>query len=230
MSSRILDKDGFIDKIVDNYARMSFDFGPTLLDWLGKTKPDVYEAIIAADRRSRESFSGHGSAMAQAYNHIIMPLANHHDRHSQVAWGIRDFERRFGRKPEGMWLPETAVDLETLDIMAEMGIRFTILAPHQAGRVRRIGTERWKSVADASIDTTRPYLVRLPSGKKINVFFYDGPISQAVAFQDVLKSGDQFANRLVGAFRADSDRPQLARPPAVRPFLQFLFPPFLLFY
>ncbi|HJX13728.1 MAG TPA: DUF3536 domain-containing protein [Dehalococcoidales bacterium] len=207
--SRILDGDGFITRIVSNYARISFNFGPTLLAWLEKEAPEVYRAIIDADKQSMESFSGHGSALAQAYNHIIMPLANRRDKYSQVIWGIRDFQYRFGRAPEGMWLPETAVDLETLDIMAEMGIRFTILAPHQAGRVRRIGTERWKSVADASIDTTRPYLVRLPSGKKINVFFYDGPISQAVAFQDVLKSGDQFANRLVGAFRADSDRPQL---------------------
>jgi hypothetical protein len=117
-----------------------------------------------------------------------------------VVWGIRDFERRFSRQPEGMWLPETAVDLETLDIMAGLGIVFTILSPHQAGRVRRIGAHNWKDVSGAIIDPTRAYRVELPSGKKISLFFYDGPISKAVAFEDVLKSGEVFANRLISAF------------------------------
>jgi alpha-amylase/alpha-mannosidase (GH57 family) len=208
-SSRILDKDGYIDRIVSNYAKISFDFGPTLLDWMERNNPDVYRAIIEADRQSRQNFSGHGSAMAQAYNHIIMPLANHRDRYSQVVWGIRDFEHRFGRKPEGMWLPETAVDLETLDIMAEMGIRFTVLAPHQAARVRRIGARDWRDVRHAAIDPTRAYVVNLPSQRKINVFFYDGPISSAVAFEDLLKNGDVFAKRLTGAFSDKRDHPQL---------------------
>jgi alpha-amylase/alpha-mannosidase (GH57 family) len=208
-SSRILDKDGYIERMVNNYASMSFDFGPTLLDWLEKSDPTVYRGIIDADRQSRQHFSGHGSAMAQAYNHIIMPLANHRDRYSQVAWGIRDFERRFGRKPEGMWLPETAVDLETLDIMAELGIIFTVLAPHQAGRVRQIGARNWKNVPHATIDTTRAYVIHLPSQRRMNIFFYDGPISHAVAFEDVLKSGDAFARRLTGAFSGKSDHPQL---------------------
>jgi alpha-amylase/alpha-mannosidase (GH57 family) len=184
-SSRILDKEGFIDRMVNNYARMSFNFGSTLLDWMEKNNPEVYQSIIDADRQSREIFSGHGSAMAQAYNHIIMPLANHRDRYSQVVWGIRDFEYRFGRKPEGMWLPETAVDLETLDIMAEAGIVFTVLAPHQAFRVRQAGSQSWKNVPDTSIDPTMAYSVNLPSKRKINVFFYDGLLSHAVAFQDM---------------------------------------------
>ncbi len=208
-SSRILDKDGYIDQIVSNYARMSFDFGPTLLDWMEKSNPDVYRAIIEADRQSRQYFSGHGSALAQAYNHIIMPLANHRDRYSQIVWGIGDFEHRFGRKPEGMWLPETAVDLETLDIMAELGIIFTVLAPHQAGRVRLIGARNWKDIPNASIDPTRAYVVNLPSGRQINIFFYDGPISNAVAFEDVLKSGDAFAKRLSDAFSEKRNWPQL---------------------
>jgi alpha-amylase/alpha-mannosidase (GH57 family) len=208
-SSRILDKDGYIERIVNNYASMSFDFGPALLDWLEKNDPAVYRAIIDADRQSRQRFSGHGSAMAQAYNHIIMPLANHRDRYSQVAWGIRDFERRFGRKPEGMWLPETAVDLETLDIMAELGIIFTVLAPHQAGRVRQIGARNWKNVPHAAIDPTRAYVIHLPSQRRINLFFYDGPISHAVAFEDILKSGETFAKRLTDAFSEKSDHPQL---------------------
>src|SRR4030042_1413402 len=132
----VLDDEGFIDRIVNNYASMSFDFGPTLLDWLEKNRADVYQAIIEADKQSQKRCSGHGGAMASVYNHVIMPLADRRDRYTQVRWGISDFERRFGRQPEGMWLPETAVDLETLDIMAELGLKFTILAPHQARRGR----------------------------------------------------------------------------------------------
>jgi alpha-amylase/alpha-mannosidase (GH57 family) len=208
-SSRILDNDGLIDQIVSNYARISFDFGPTLLDWLEKQAPDVHEAIIEADRQSRLNFSGHGSAMAQAYNHIIMPLANHRDRYTQVVWGIRDFEYRFGRKPEGMWLPETAVDYETLDIMAGLGISFTVLAPHQAAKVRRIGTQNWRDVGHATIDPTRAYVAGLPSGRKMNIFFYDGPLSNAVAFEDILKSGETLARRLTDTFLNKRDWPQL---------------------
>ncbi|MFC1901451.1 DUF3536 domain-containing protein [Chloroflexota bacterium] len=208
-TSRILDDEGFITQIVNNYAKMSFNFGPTLLAWMEKDAPGVYQAIIEADRQSQQNFSGHGSALAQAYNHMIMPLANHRDRYSQVLWGIRDFEHRFERQPEGMWLPETAVDIETLDIMAELGIKFTILAPHQAGRVRQIGADKWKKVADSSIDPTRAYVTNLPSGRRMNLFFYDGPISQAIAFEDMLNSGEVFAKRLTDAFTDERDWPQL---------------------
>lgn len=207
-SSRILDDKGFITGIVCNYSKMSFNFGPTLLAWMENNAPDVYQAIIEADRESRKNFSGHGSAMAQAYNHIIMPLANHRDRYSQVLWGIKDFEYRFGRQPEGMWLPETAVDLETLDILAELGIRFTILSPHQARRIRPIGDEKWRTLRKEAIDTTRAYLINLPSGRNINVFFFNGPISRAVAFSDTLKSGEKFAQALMNAF-AKREQPQL---------------------
>ncbi|MBE0466952.1 MAG: glycoside hydrolase, partial [Candidatus Desulforudis sp.] len=130
-ASRILDEEGRIRRIVNNYTRISFDFGPTLLSWMETKAPEVYRAIIEADRESRQRFSGHGSALALAYSHMIMPLANRRDKRTQVIWGIRDFEYRFGRRPEGMFLPETAVNVETLDILAEQGIRFTILAPHQ---------------------------------------------------------------------------------------------------
>lgn len=208
-TSRILDGEGFISQIVSNYAKISFNLGPTLLTWMENYTPDVYQAIIEADRQSQQNFSGHGAALAQAYNHIIMPLANHRDRYSQVLWGIRDFEHRFGRKPEGMWLPETAVDLETLDILAELGIRFTILAPHQAGRVRRIGTKNWEDVSNASIDPTQTYVINLPSKRQLNIFFYDGPISRAVAFEDILKSGETFAKRLTGAFSDKRNHPQI---------------------
>src|SRR5690348_11397265 len=133
-ASRILDAGGRIEQIVSNYARISFNFGPTLLAWMAWHAPRVYQSVLDADRDSCQRFPGHGSAIAQAYNHMIMPLANSRDKRTQVLWGIRDFETRFHRKPEGMWLPETAVDLETLDIMAEAGITFTILSPHQAAR------------------------------------------------------------------------------------------------
>lgn len=208
-ASRTLDGEGYITTIVSNYARISFDFGPTLLSWMETNSTETYKAIIEADQESRQNFSGHGSALAQAYNHIIMPLANRRDKYTQVLWGIQDFEYRFGRKPEGMWLPETAVDLETLDIMAELGIKFTILAPHQARHVRKIGSDTWTKVSNSSIDPTMPYEINLPSGCKLVLFFYDGPISQNVAFEDLLTSGEQLANRLTSVFTDTRTWPQL---------------------
>jgi alpha-amylase/alpha-mannosidase (GH57 family) len=208
-ASRIMDGEGRIAKIVNNYSKISFNFGPTLLSWLQENAPDVYSSVIQADAESMKLFSGHGSAMAQAYNHLIMPLANSRDKRTQVFWGVKDFEHRFGRKPEGMWLPETAVDLETLDLLAEFGMKFTILAPRQASRVRRLGSRSWKDVTGDRIDPTRPYLLRLPSRRKIALFFYDGPISRAVAFEGLLDSGEQFANRIMSGFSDQRDWPQL---------------------
>lgn len=207
-SSRVLDDRGRIVEIIDNYERMSFNFGPTLLAWLRRHERSVYDAIVEADRRSIKRFDGHGSAIAQAYNHMIMPLANRRDKVTQVVWGIADFEHHFGRKPAGMWLPETAVDLETLDIMAEHGIEFTILAPSQAARVRPIpaggdaadasgDSNEWTDVSGARVDTNHAYVQRLESGRSINVFFYDGPIAQAVAFEKLLTRGEDFAARLL---------------------------------
>ncbi len=208
-ASRSLDSEGFITQIANNYAKISFNFGPTLLAWMEVKMPGVYQAILDADKESQQTFSGHGSALAQAYNHMIMPLANRHDKYTQVVWGIRDFEHRFGRRPEGMWLPETAVDLETLDIMSEQGIKFTILAPHQASRVRQIGTDNWQDAGNAIIDPTMAYELSIPSGRKINLFFYNGPISHSVAFEDLLNSGDNFANKLADAFSEERNWPQL---------------------
>ncbi|HEX5733336.1 MAG TPA: DUF3536 domain-containing protein [Blastocatellia bacterium] len=207
-ASRILGHDKRIIDIVNNYSKISFNFGPTLLSWMQRHTPDVHQAIIDADRQSIRNFSGHGSAIAQVYNHMIMPLASSRDKRTQVIWAIRDFEFRFGRRPEGMWLAETAVDLETLDILAEHEILFTILAPHQAARTRKFG-KRWKDTTNARIDPRMPYLCRLPSGRKINLFFYDGPISQNIAFGDLLKSGEGFANRLLGGFAEDAREAQL---------------------
>jgi alpha-amylase/alpha-mannosidase (GH57 family) len=206
--SRILDHDAFITRIVNNYSRMSFNFGPTLLSWMEKNVPATYEAILRADRSSMERFSGHGSALAQAYNHMILPLANRRDKVTQVRWGIADFEHRFSHKPEGMWLPETAVDIETLDVLAEHDIRFTILAPRQAARARSAGSSEWQDVSGERIDPTVAYSQALPSGRSIAIFFYDGPIAKAVAFEGILSSGESLAGRLLGAFR-DSPSPQL---------------------
>ncbi|HKY08926.1 MAG TPA: glycoside hydrolase, partial [Candidatus Binatia bacterium] len=207
--SRILDDKGFIVKLVNNYSKISFNFGPTLLSWLETEAAETYAAILAADRQSRQKFSGHGSALAQVYNHVIMPLANSRDRITQILWGIRDFERRFARAPEGMWLPETAVDLETLELLARFGIRFVILAPHQAARVRRSGEAAWREVKSAQIDPTMPYRQQLSSGRSVAIFFYDGPIARAVAFEGLLSQGDRFIDRLTGAFDPARDRPQV---------------------
>jgi alpha-amylase/alpha-mannosidase (GH57 family) len=207
--ARILDDQSRIVQLVNNYARISFNVGPTLLQWLENNETEVYEAILTADRQSMENFGGHGSAIAQPYNHMILPLANRRDRRTQVIWGIRDFERRFKRRPEGIWLPETAVDLETLEIFADEEIRFTILAPHQATRTRRAGARLWQDVTGAKIDPTRAYSQRLPSGKAIALFFYDGPIARAVAFEGLLTRGETFAGRLVEAFSDERSWPQL---------------------
>jgi len=208
-ASRILNRDGRITDIVSNYERISFNFGPTLLSWMEIHSPVTYQAIIEADRQSMEMRSGHGNALAQVYNHVIMPLAGMNDRRTQVIWGIRDFEHRFGRFPEGMWLAETAVDIDTLEILSELGIRFTILAPRQASKTRKTGVGKWKDVSGGRVDPTMPYICRLPSGRSIVLFFYDGPISQAVAFEKLLESGENFANRILSGFSDGRDWPQL---------------------
>jgi alpha-amylase/alpha-mannosidase (GH57 family) len=199
-ASRILDADKRIIDIVNNYARISFNFGPTLLTWLERHQPEVYSAILEADKDSIQRFSGHGSAIAQVYNHIIMPLASSRDKRTQVLWGIKDFIFRFRRRPEGMWLPETAVDEETLEILADQGIAFTILSPNQASRTRPITDSWWTDVGAGTIDCSRPYLCRLPSGGSIVIFFYEETIAQEVAFSRLLENGEGFANRMMDYF------------------------------
>lgn len=208
-TSRILNDRGEIRKIVNNYSQISFNFGPTLLSWIEAKNPDVYQEILTADEESIKRFSGHGSAMAQCFNHMIMPLANRRDKVTQIQWGLRDFEKRFKRQAEGMWLPETAVDLETLDILAEAGIRFTILAPHQAKRLRKMGAQNWHDI-NGGIDPTRGYRLNLSSGRSIAIFFYDGPVSRSIAFEGLLVNGEVFSKRLNGIFSGDRAWPQLA--------------------
>ena len=207
-ASRILDKEGKIQAIMNNYAWMSFNIGPTLLAWMQNETPETYEAILEADKQSQETFSGHGAALAQAYNHLIMPLANKRDQETQVIWGIEDFKSRYNRMPEGMWLGETAVNTDVLEVLAKHGIKFTILSPYQAKQVRKIGTEDWEDATGAKVNTRRAYKCKLPSGNEISLFFYDGPASQAVAFEGLLNNGESFADRLRGQF-ADHDKMEL---------------------
>lgn len=198
--ARIEADPGRILKLVNNYAYMNFDFGPTLLSWLEKTHAWIYREIIAADQAAKGRYQGHGNAIAQVYNHVIMPLASTRDKQTQIRWGLKDFARRFGRPAEGMWLAETAVDLESLALMAEEGVRFTVLSPTQAEAVRDLGgsDEAWDDVSGGNIDTTAAYRV-YPTGHEspfIDVFFFDRDLSRAVAYEKILASGSDFLARL----------------------------------
>jgi alpha-amylase/alpha-mannosidase (GH57 family) len=209
-AARILNNKNRITRIVNNYARMSFNFGPTLLSWLVENAPRTYRMIMDGERRSRKAFRGHSSAMAQVYNHIIMPLASRRDRITQIRWGIADYQHHYGIAPEGMWLAETAVDNESLELLAQHGIKFTVLAPHQCKRIRPLKEGSvWTDTPGATVDISRPYMVRFDSGASIAVFFYDGPTSRAIAFEGLLNSGDSLVARLKAGFKDDS-RPQLS--------------------
>ncbi|NLY41992.1 MAG: DUF3536 domain-containing protein [Desulfovibrionales bacterium] len=197
--ARRLDHDGNIRELINCYAWISFNLGPTLLGWMERHVPQTYARILAADKESLARL-GHGNALAQVYHHSIMPLATDMDRELEIAWAIQDFQARFGRMPEGMWLAETAVDIPTLTALSNAGIRFTILAPRQAKAVRLAGTDEKYDVAANTLDTTRPYVVKLPAGQTITVFFYHGPTSQAVAFERLLENGENFWSRLNGSF------------------------------
>jgi alpha-amylase/alpha-mannosidase (GH57 family) len=206
--ARLVDGSGKIIGLINNYAWMSFNFGPTLLDWMREGEPDVLRGIVEGDRLGRERRNGHGNALAQVYNHIIMPLASDRDRRTQVHWGIADFRHYFGHEPEGMWLAEAAADTPSLEALAAAGIRFTILAPRQAKRWRRIGEGSWPEIAEG-IDPSRAYLCRLPSGRSITLFFYDDTISRQVAFERLLDSGEKFFEKLLQGFDAKRQHAQL---------------------
>ena len=212
-ASRILNEKKQIIRILNNYGRISFNFGPTLLSWLEENAPRTYRMILEADRHSQERFDGHGSAMAQVYSHMIMPLASTQDKVTQIRWGIADFEHRFQRRPEGMWLAETAADSETLELLADHGILYTVLSPYQCALVRPledgVDTGEWTETPNGSVNTTHPYLVRFPNGKSLTVFFYDGPRSRAIAFEGLLHNGDKFAARLVSGFSKNPSGPEL---------------------
>ncbi len=208
-AARILDEQGYIVKIRNNYSRISWNFGPTLLSWLEKNDPATYQLLQVADRRSAERFGGHGNALAQVHSHLIMPLCNYRDKVTQTHWGIRDFVQRFGRQPEGIWLAETAVNLETLEVLASHDIKFTVLAPRQAKAVRKIENGSWREVNAENIDTRLPYWCVLPSGRRIALFFYHGGVAQEVAFNGILNNGRNFARRMTSFFDNDAT-PQIA--------------------
>lgn len=209
--SRIVDNKNRILDIVNNYRYMSFNFGPTLLSWMEEFAPLTYERIIKADIESISCHNGHGNAMAQVYNHIIMPLANYNDKVTQVKWGIKDFEYRFGRKPEGIWLAETAVDDETLKVLVDNGIKFTVLSPYQALKVKKSTSREWQDVSWGNIDPARSYRYTLKCDptKSIDLFFYDGAISRSVAFDELLTDGNKFIKRLKEGVSELRDYPQL---------------------
>ena len=206
--ARILNPAGEIRRLHNNYEHVSFNFGATLLSWLEQADPETYMAILRADRVSAERRGGHGNAVAQPYNHMIMPLASERDRMTQLVWGMEDFRSRFRRDPEGMWLSETAVDTATLADMAALGLKYTILAPQQARRFREAGG-KWQDVSSGSIDPSRPYRIDLPGGRSMALFFYDGPISHAIAFGGILNNGEFFLGRIREAFNANRSWPQL---------------------
>ena len=213
-AARVVNVKNQIMRIVNNYARISFNFGPTLFSWLKENAPRTYRMVLEGEARSRQRNRGHSSALAQVYNHMILPLANARDRATQIRWGIADYRSSFGAPPEGMWLAETAADNATLEALAANGIRFTVLAPHQCKRIRHVKSDadksegNWTNTPDATVDTTHPYLVRFPSGASIAVFFYNGPVSRAIAFERLLDSGDNLVARLKGGFK-DGAQPQL---------------------
>ncbi len=209
--SKIVDNRNRILDVVNNYSLMSFNFGPTLLSWMEQYAPLTYERIIKADIESIDLNNGHGNAMAQVYNHIIMPLANEQDKQTQIKWGIKDFEYRFGRKPEGMWLAETAVDDDTLRVLEENGIKFTVLSPYQALKIKGPKDKEWTDVSWGNIDPARSYNYKIKSapGKSIDLFFYDGAISRSVAFDELLKDGNKFIKRLKEGVSETRDYPQL---------------------
>jgi alpha-amylase/alpha-mannosidase (GH57 family) len=208
-AARTVNAKNQITRIVNNYARISFNFGPTLLSWMRENAPRTYSMILDGESRSRGRYRGHSSAMAQVYNHMILPLASARDRATQIRWGIADYKSSFGVPPEGMWLPETAADTATLESLATNGIKFTLLAPHQCKRTRPLKEgAAWTDTPNASVDATRPYLVRFSSGASIAVFFYNGPVARAIAFEGLLNSGDNFVARLKAGFK-DVPQPQL---------------------
>lgn len=207
--ARVLNAQNHISSLSNNYARISWNFGPTLLSWLEVHDPATYKRLQEADRESMQRFGGHGNALAQSYNHIIMPLANARDKHTQIRWGISDFRSRFNRMPEGMWLAETAVDTDTLEALVDNGIKFTVLAPRQCQAVRFEEDDTWHEVT-GGVDPRRAYRCPLPSGRSIDLFFYDGGVSKAVAFEGLLNDGQLLADRLTNSL-SHNDEVEIAQ-------------------
>jgi alpha-amylase/alpha-mannosidase (GH57 family) len=203
-TNRILEK-------INNFEYINFNFGPTLLYWIKEKHPDILEKIIEADKKSVIVHNGHGNAIAQVYNHIIMPLANERDNITQIKWGLYDFEFHFGRKSEGIWLAETACNNDTIEYLIEEGIKFIILDPSQALKIRKIKNGDWENVSSGNINTKHPYRAfsRMDSDKFIDIFFYDGPLSKNIAFDDIIYNAERLMERIDSAKDSDLKKPQL---------------------
>lgn len=204
--ARILNDKNEVISVINNYEKISFNFGPTLISWIKAKKPTLLHAIQAADRESMKRL-GHGNALAQAYSHMILPLANERDKFTQIYWGMQSFIATYSRQPEGLWLPETAVDTPTLEILASLGIKYTILSPHQAAQIRKFDNDQWQDVTHEKINPKMPYLYKLPSGKSIAIFFFDGPLSQSIAFDQTQHIGNHLENILPSIYSSSNDIP-----------------------
>ncbi|CAN5461318.1 hypothetical protein BH10BAC5_BH10BAC5_10480 [soil metagenome] len=194
----IYNDDNIKIKEVNNYCYLNFNFGPTLISWIRKNHPETYYKIIEADKKSLEYHHGHGNAIAQVYNHIIMPLANDNDKITQIKWGIADFKFHFGRQPEGMWLAETACNQNTIEALISCGIKYIILDQSQADSICDLDNENWFDVSNGQINPKFGYkcFSELDKNRSINIIFYDGALSKAAAFEDITKTGEQFLKRV----------------------------------
>lgn len=191
------------ERVVNNYVYLSFNFGPTLLSWLEQTHRETYQLIVEADAESVRHRRGHGNAIAQAYSHAILPLCNKRDRVTQVRWGLADFRFRFNRDAESMWLPETACNKEVLDLLIDEGLRFVILAPQQAARVRPIGSSEWAKADDLDTSIVYRYQHSVDSAKHIAVFFYEQKLAHAIAFERALTSSAALVDHAASVANGD---------------------------
>ncbi|HEY3251021.1 MAG TPA: DUF3536 domain-containing protein [Ignavibacteria bacterium] len=203
--AEIVNDKGDIVKRVNNYEHINFNFGPALLAWIKRKHPDTYNKIIEADKQSIKTHNGHGNAIAMCYNHMIMPLANYNDKITQVRWGLADFKYHFGRDSEGIWLPETACNHETIEVLINERIRYIIMDSSQADKIRKSGAEQWQDVAKNGIDPRHSYKCysKIKNHSFINIFFYDGPVSKAVAFDDVLMNSANLLNKIFHAVKKE---------------------------
>jgi alpha-amylase/alpha-mannosidase (GH57 family) len=200
--------------IINNFQYINFNIGPTLISWLAANAPVTYERILAADRESHARL-GFGNAIAQAYNHVILPLANARDRETEILWGLRDFSYRFQRQADAMWLPETAVNMEVLRDLVDHGMSYVILSPWQARQIRPLQGGPWVEV-NGDIDTTRPYRCFVEAEKRssvsrrfIDIFFYNGQTAAELSFGELLSDSGRLLDHLGGKLSSDRSRPQL---------------------
>ena len=196
--AEIIKDDGEIAAHINNYELINFNFGPTLLAWIKNKHPETYKKIIDADKLSLKQHNGHGNAIAMCYSHMIMPLANFNDKHTQIKWGLADFKYHFGRDSEGIWLPETACNTETIEALINEGVKYIILDTSQAAFARKPCDDKWVDVNDGTINSKQPYkcFSKINKIKFINIFFYDGPVSKSVAFDDVLTSSQKLLDKI----------------------------------